>query len=48
MCKHIDEILHTIGADTENINWSLRKDYLPFLMKQKGLEEYQWVPNPAL
>lgn len=47
-CKHIDEILHTLGADTENINWYLRKDYLPFLMKQKGLEEYQWIPNPAL
>lgn len=47
-CKHIDEILRTIGTDTGNINWSLRKDYLPFLMKQKGLEEYQWVPNPAL
>jgi len=48
MCKHIDEILHTLGVDIEDINWSLRKDYLPFLMKQKGLEEYQWIPNPSL
>ena len=48
MCKHIYEILHTLGIDIEDINWSLRKDYLPFLMKQKGLEEYQWIPNPSL
>jgi hypothetical protein len=46
MCKHVSEVLSSIGINASTINWQVRPDELPFVLKQEGVEEYQWVPNP--
>ena len=46
MCKHIHEALTAIGLNSSIINWNERPDVLPFLMKQDGILEYQWVQLP--
>lgn len=45
MCKHVSEVLSSIGINASIINWQVRPDELPFVLKQEGVEEYQWVPN---
>ena len=45
-CKHIDEALKSLNIESNTINWSNRPEYLPYLLKNIGLNEYEWVDVP--
>jgi hypothetical protein len=46
-CKHIDEALDAVDIQWALINWSNRPDNLPYLLKEEGLIEYQWIRSPS-
>ena len=47
MCKHIGEALGALGINASLINWQVRPNELPLILKEEGVEEYQWIPlNP--
>jgi len=47
MCKHIKEVLVSANIQCNLINWSNRPDNLPYLLKEEGLIEYQWIRSPS-
>ena len=42
-CKHITGVLAVANFPFELINWENRPDNLPLLLKNEGLDEYQWI-----
>jgi hypothetical protein len=47
LCKHIKEALASAQIQWDIINWSNRPDNLPYLLKEEGLIEYQWIRSPT-
>lgn len=47
ICKHIKEVLLSANIQWNIINWSNRPDNLPYLLKEEGLIEYQWIRSPT-
>lgn len=43
-CKHIIEALSTLQLNFYNIDWNNRPNNLPSIMKENGIEHYEWVP----
>jgi hypothetical protein len=48
MCKHIYSLLLAIGIDISKITWENRPHNLPLLLKNEGLDEYKWIPQPPV
>jgi hypothetical protein len=48
LCKHIELLLQEINIDISKITWENRPDNLPLLLKNEGLNEYKWIPQPVI